>query len=86
MIKEWAALVYNLENAIREEALSSLIIQSDSACTTCLIWLSVGAAIVKRVLTGAEAAGSAQRAWIRHWAAQVSSASVSRLHIKIWRV
>ena len=37
VIKEQAVLVYNLEAAGGEGALSSLIIQSDSAYTTCLI-------------------------------------------------
>ena len=37
VMKEQAVSVYNLEAAREEEALSSLIIQSDSACTTCLI-------------------------------------------------
>ena len=50
MIKKWAVLVYNLETAREEETLSSLIIQLDLTCITCLIWLRVSTTIVKRVL------------------------------------
>ena len=77
VIKKWVILVYNLEAAEGEGALNSLIIQSDSACTTCLILLRVGTAIVERVLAGDKAVSLVWRAWIRCWAAQVSGASVS---------
>ena len=43
--------MYNLETAEEEEALSSLIIQSETDCTTYLIWLRVSATTVERVLT-----------------------------------
>ena len=86
VMKKQMASAYDLETASEEGALSSLIIQSDLTCTTCSIWLRVSAATVRRVLAGDKAADLAQRAWIRCWAAQVSSALVSRLYIKIWRV
>ena len=83
VIEKQIILVYNLETTREEEALSSLIIQSDSACPTYLIWLRVGAATVERVLIRNKVVSLAQRAWIRCWAAHVSGASVLRLYIMI---
>ena len=86
LVKEQTVLTYDLRAARGEGALSSLIIQSDSACMTYFIWLRVSTAVVKRVLMRDKAASLMWRAWIRCQAAQVSGVSVSRLHIKIWRV
>ena len=61
LIKKWAASVYNVGAADEEEALSFLIIQSDSACMTCLIWLRVGTAAVERVLIRDKVVSLAQR-------------------------
>ena len=83
VIKKQMISVYNLEAAREEEDLSSLIIWSDSAYTTCLIWLRVSATTVERVLIRDKVADLLQRAWIRCQAAQVSDTLVSRLYIKI---
>ena len=56
LMKEWVISVYDLETAEEEWALSSLIIWSDLTYMTCLIWLRVGTAIIKRVLIRDEAA------------------------------
>ena len=86
VVEKWVTSAYDLETAKEEEALSSLIEQLDSTCITYLIWLRVGATTVERVLTKNKAVSSAWRVWIRHWAAQISGALVSKLHTKIWRV
>ena len=86
VIKKQVISEYNLEAAKEEEALSSLIIQLDSAYMTYLIWLRVDTAMIKRVLMRDKAVSPAQRVWIRHQVAQASGASVSRLFMKIWRV
>ena len=71
-MKEWVVSVYDLRVAEGEGALSFLIIQLYLTCTTYLIWLRVGTAIVERVLTGDKVTSPAQRAWIRCWVTQVS--------------
>ena len=75
--------MYNLETAEEKEALSSLIIRLDLTYTTYLIWLRVSTVIVERVLIRDKVVSLVQRAWIRCWAAQISSASVLKLYIKI---
>ena len=48
---KWAVLIYNLRTAEEEKTLSSLIIWSDLACITYLIWLRVSKVMIKEVLT-----------------------------------
>ena len=83
VIKKWVISVYNLETVKEEEALSSLIVWLNLACTTYLIWLRVSTTIVKRVLIRNKAVSLVQRVWIRCQAVQISGALVLRLYIKI---